>query len=126
MAQNAVIVPDKGIRSMKNATGTTIDKGHLVKLDSTEGQIVLAAAATDAFYGVAMADIPTGTWGDVQVSGVAEVYGTLTLAARITSDGSGHGADASAGNSVLGICTKAATTALGLVDLDALAARMPG
>jgi len=124
MAQNTVIVPDKGVRSCKNATGTTIDKGHIVKLDSTEGQIVLAAAATDALYGVAMADIPTGTWVDVQVQGVAEAYGTLAIGDRVTSDGSGHAAAATTKGVVLGVCLRAATTALALVDLDAHAGQI--
>jgi predicted RecA/RadA family phage recombinase len=59
------------IVSKKNATGSTIVKGAVVKLDTTSEQIVLPGASTDGCFGVAREDIPTGTWGNIQTGGLA-------------------------------------------------------
>ena len=109
MALNQERVIDPEIRGCYNATGGTIAKGTIVKLatssPSQAGQVILAAAATDTFYGVAMADIPDLTWGDVQIRGVALVKvgaAGLAAAAQVTSDASGLAVAASAGNTLLG------------------------
>lgn len=100
---------DPKYRGCYNATGGTILKGQIVKLVTPSPvhplQVALAAAATDAFYGVADADIPNLQFGDVQVSGVAIVLAGATIAAgvQITSDAAGKAAAAAGGNALLGI-----------------------
>jgi hypothetical protein len=99
---------DPVIRSAYNATGSTIVRGTIVKLALTPvypGQVVPAAAATDPMYGVAMADIPTLQWGDVQKGGVAIVLagGVVATGGNVTSDGAGKGVAAASGNAILGI-----------------------
>jgi len=71
---------DPEIRSKKNSTGSTISAGLVVILDSTEDLIKLPTATTDHLYGVAMNDIPTGEWGDVQIRGRAKVLSNGALA----------------------------------------------
>jgi len=129
MAQFATRVVEPRIRSKLNATGSTILKGIIVNQDTDADEVVVATGATDAYLGVAMADIPTGEWGDIQVGGVAAVRGgaAVTIGARVMADGDGEGIACTAGNSVLGIAlTTGADNALFEVDLDAQAARMPG
>lgn len=107
--QERVIAPE--IRGCYNGTGVAIAKGTIVKLKTSSpsqaGEVILAAAATDTFYGVAMADIPNLEWGDCQVRGVALVkVGAAGLAAgqlQVTSDGSGLAVAASSGNTLLGL-----------------------
>lgn len=100
---------DPKYRGCYNATGGTILKGQIVKLVTPSpvhpGQVALAAAATDALYGVADNDIPNLQFGDVQISGVAIVLAGATIAAgvQVTSDGNGKAAAAASGNSLLGV-----------------------
>lgn len=108
MALNQERVIDPKIRSAYNGTGSTIVKGQIVKLATTPtyaGQVTPAAAATDPMYGVAMADILTLQWGDVQVGGVAIVLagGTVAAGANVTSDAAGKGVAATSGNAILGL-----------------------
>jgi hypothetical protein len=102
---------DPKIRTGYNASGSVISKGYIVKVAGTtyQDQIALAAAATDALFGVAANDIATGGPGNVQVSGRALVYagGTVAVGARVTTDSAGKGVAASAGNSVLGVAMTA-------------------
>jgi hypothetical protein len=101
-------VIDPRIRACYNATGSTILKGSIMKLvaaATTPGQVQLAAAATDPFIGVAMADIPNLQFGDMQTDGVAVVLAGATVAvgANVTSDGSGKGTTAASGNAIIGV-----------------------
>lgn len=111
-------------RTVKNATGSALAKGKIVVISAAptdKGEVELADAATDVFYGVvANADIPDGSYGDVQVLGIAPVLagGTVAAGARVTADASGDGVAASTGNSVLGVAvTAGADTYLFEVDL---------
>jgi hypothetical protein len=102
--QERVIAPE--IRAGYNDSGSTIVKGKIVKLHSAgvPGTIRVGAAATDPLYGVAMADIPNGEYGDVQIGGVAIVLGGGVVAqgAQVTSDADGDGVAAASGNSTIG------------------------
>lgn len=104
--QERTIAPE--IRSAYNATGSTIVKGTIVKLETTTPtypfQVEPAAAATDKMVGVAMADIANLAWGDVQVAGTAVVLagGTVGEGLNVTSDGAGAGVLASSGNAIIG------------------------
>lgn len=120
--QPRVIEPK--FRSAYNGSGSTILKGTILKLKTTPitntGQVVAAAAATDALYAVAAADIPDGEWGDAQISGVALVLSSAALAAatQMTSDASGKAAVAASGNSLLGISLTAPTAADELFEVE--------
>lgn len=99
---------DPKILAIYNATGSTILKGSIVKPvtpTSIPGQMQLATAATDSFFGVAMQDILNLQYGDCQYAGVAIVLAGATVAAgvNITSDGQGRGVLAASGNAVAGI-----------------------
>lgn len=100
---------DPKILSAYNATGSTIVKGTIVKLvtpaGTYPGQVTPAAAATDPFIGVAMADITNLAWGDVQTAGVAIVLagGTVATGLNVTSDAAGKGVAASSGNATVGL-----------------------
>lgn len=113
MALNQERVVDPEIRSCLNQTGGTIAKGTIVKYHTTGdvGRIVKAAAATDPLLGVAMADIPDGAYGDVQVGGIGICLGGGVVAqgAQVTSDANGKGAAAAGGNSMLGLALTPAT-----------------
>lgn len=77
---------------------------YIVKLD-TSGNVVLAAAATDALLGVIREVGNTGEPITVQYGGIAKVFcgATITAGARVTTDGSGKLAAATSGNTVLGV-----------------------
>lgn len=99
---------DPKILGCYNATGSTILRGTIVKLvaaASVPQQVQPAAAATDPFFGVAMADVPNLTFGDIQTDGVAIVLagGVVAVGANVTSDGSGKGVAASSGNAIVGL-----------------------
>lgn len=54
------------VLSAKNNTGSTIAAGTLVKLHSTEGEMVLpAGSSADARLFIVLADIPTGEYGSI-------------------------------------------------------------
>jgi len=61
--------------------GGDIIKDTFVKLDSTEGRVVQATAATESIIGVALNAAASGEPVQVQISGIASVItnGTLTL-----------------------------------------------
>jgi hypothetical protein len=116
-------VIDPKFRAVYNGTGSTISKGTIIKLKTSpaySGEIVKAAAATDALYGVAAADILTGEWGDAQIGGVALVLSSAALnaATQMTSDASGKAAAAASGNSLLGISVTAAGAADELFEVE--------
>ena len=106
-------IPD----TMHGAFGTEISyeaasdvlAGQVVKVSS--GKIAPATAATDAFIGVALYDIPTGTVGAVRVCGVVRCAnatdGTaINAGALVTASTLGGVAAASTGK-VLGVALEA-------------------
>jgi len=81
MTQPASIVPTGAVRACYNNTGLTLAAGAAVMLDSGGAKYVkLPTGYTVALFGVVKAAIPTGEWGDVQVSGVALVLASAALA----------------------------------------------
>src|SRR6187200_3786348 len=74
MAEPRVIVDPQDIRSGKNGTGTAIGAYLFVKSSTTvDDGIVLPGAVTDDVLGVTMRAVPDGTYGDVQIRGLAKV-----------------------------------------------------
>lgn len=83
---------------------------RIVKFGTADGQVVQAAAATDAGFGVAdLAQTTTGGRVDVHVAGIADVDfgGTVTRGGLVTADASGKAVAAAPGagvnNRVIGI-----------------------
>lgn len=83
-----------------------VDQYRFVKFGSADGEVVKAAAATDATIGVCVQPGTTasGARADVALTGIAEVYagGSITRGALVTSDANGAAiaAAASAGSNV--------------------------
>ena len=73
--------------------GAAIARRRIIKFDAIDGQVLQAAAATDASFGVSdmSADFVAGDRVDIRLTGVAEVDvgGAITRGALITSDASG-------------------------------------
>jgi hypothetical protein len=73
--------------------GAAITRRRIIKFDNVDGQVLQAAAATDASFGVSdmSADCVTGDRVEVRLTNVAEidVGGAITRGAPITSDASG-------------------------------------
>ena len=86
-----------------------ITAGMIVKVSS--GKIAPATAATDAFIGVALYDIPTVTIGAVRVCGVAKVANndasTGINAGALVTAGSASGVAAASTGKVIGIALEA-------------------
>lgn len=60
------------IMGKKNTDVAVISKGMAVKLDTAaDDGVKKCTATTDHAIGVAMADIAIGSWGDIQVRGLA-------------------------------------------------------
>lgn len=53
--------------------GGTITKGDIVKMDTTAGQVIRCAAATDVFVGVAQDSVSSGQDIEVQITGTAKI-----------------------------------------------------
>jgi hypothetical protein len=102
-------VIDSEIRSVKNTSGASLPEGKIIIVNAAptvEDEVMVASAATDAFYGVVKdAAIADGEWGVAQIRGRAKVLagGAVAVGARVTSDANGDGVTAVAGNGVLGI-----------------------
>src|SRR5690349_18970443 len=103
-----------------NNTGSTILKGTIVNKGTTTDYIVVASAATQAFLGVADADIPTGSWGTVITGGRALVRfnAAQTVGARLTSNGTGLAVAAASGNAVLGIANEVGASGGTLAEVE--------
>lgn len=118
MPERTRIIGDKDIRSgVVAAGGTAIATKRIVIRSGTThpNEVALATTATDAYLGVTTQAIsPTATqeaYGNVQTRGkaIVESGGTVSVGDRVTSDGSGRGIQASAGNAVFGIANTATT-----------------
>lgn len=97
--------------------GGTIPRGALVKLHSTEGQVVVTTAITDAVAGVAINAASSGEVVEIQRSGVAIVLAgeAIALGAQIMPIGTGGGKAATASGATAVSCGLAETQ----VDADA-------
>jgi len=71
--QPRAIVPENGVRTGRNRSGSAIATRTLVKLAGADGVdcVETFAAAADHLYGVAMQGIADGANGDVQIRGKA-------------------------------------------------------
>jgi hypothetical protein len=87
--------------------GATIPPYRIIKFGTTDGNITVAAAATDFLIGVSnnLGALTAGRRADCVVLGVAEIEfgGTITRGALLTSDSSGRAVVAVAGNRIIGI-----------------------
>ncbi len=85
-----------GVSPLPFKAGGTIIQNTFVKLDSTEGQVVQATAATDTVLGVALNSASSGDTVQVQWAGVAVLVsnGTMTLGAQVECAADGEATDA--------------------------------
>lgn len=128
MSEPTAIVPESGVRSCLNATGSDIAAGLVVALDSTKRQITLPAAETDVCYGVTMAAIPDGSYGDIQVEGVAICQAAGALATpgvelKPATDGQVDAHDAT--NTKIGLLLTTAGGAADLVEVELYKRKTP-
>jgi len=125
MPQTSVIVPDKGIRAVRNSTGADLAAGVFVQLvpAGTEDpyQVRLPSAGGGKTLGVTMNIIKNGQIGDVQVEGRTRVLagaGGIAAGADVASTTAGAAVTAATGNYVGGVCVRAAAAGdLGEVEL---------
>ena len=78
--------------------GAAITKRRLVKFGSADGEVLHAAAVSDAICGIAAElDVTAGRRVDVHVTGIAEAEygGTITRGDAVTADASGRAVAAS-------------------------------
>jgi predicted RecA/RadA family phage recombinase len=68
--------------------GAAITAGMVVKLDTTEGQVVKCTAITDKVFGVALNTVASGELVEVQRRGVAKVIcgAAIALGAEVMPD----------------------------------------
>lgn len=78
--------------------GGTIPYGALLKLDTTEGQVIVTTAITDLVVGVSMGVYSSGERCEMQTGGVAPVLvgEAIALGAEVMPIGTGGGKGASA------------------------------
>jgi hypothetical protein len=110
-------------RSFKAGANLSAKQYYFVKLDSTQNQMVLAAAATDKILGV-LQDAPTsGDYGRVtllngQGTTLVTAAAAISLGAFVTSDSAGKAvATTTAGNLVCGVALEAATADGNLIEI---------
>jgi len=93
--------------------GGVIIKDTFVKLDTTEGRVVQAGAATESIIGVALnAAAAAGDPVQVQIGGIASVItnGTMTLGAEVEVAADGEATDAGGATAYsVGVALQAAT-----------------
>lgn len=92
---------------VKNSVaGAAFEAYRILKFGATEGQVIRAAAGTDALIGVST-DIPADALerADVVLSDLAPVLygGTVTQGSFLTSDATGRAIVASPGDRTIGI-----------------------
>jgi hypothetical protein len=73
--------------------GGTIPYGALVKLDTTEGQVIVTTGITDVPIGVSMGTYASGDRCEIQTGGVAPVLiaAAVSLGAQVMPDSGGGG-----------------------------------
>lgn len=123
MAEPTAIVPDKGIRGCLNAGGSTIGFGIGVVLAAAGERLqVTASTAGAAVYGIVAETqgIAAGTWGDVQVEGIARGVAGAAVAkgAAVAANASGQFITATAGAIVVGHAVTAAGAAAAVFEIE--------
>jgi hypothetical protein len=98
---------------ISRTAGGAIPAYSMVKLDSTEGQVVVTAATTDIAIGVALNTAASGEEVQVQTAGVAPVLvsAAIALAAEVMPNSSGNVTTATGAVRVCGIAESATDTA---------------
>lgn len=88
----------------QNAGADLTGKLHYIAIIDTDGDIILATAATQALLGVIREENVADKPVTVQFGGVGKVIcgGTIVAGNPVTADGNGKGVAASAGNQVIG------------------------
>lgn len=88
----------------QNAGADLTGKLHYIAKVDTDGDIVLAAAATEAILGVIREENVENKPVTVQFGGIGKVIcgASVTAGQNLTSDGNGKATPASAGNQILG------------------------
>lgn len=73
--------------------GGSITAGHLVKLDTTEGQVIKTTAITDVAIGVSLDTVASGDMVRIQTGGVCKVLiaAAVALGAQVMPDGGTNG-----------------------------------
>jgi hypothetical protein len=93
--------------------GGAITANRLVKQDTTEGQVVVTTAITDAPIAVSLSTLASGDIGDFQTTGVAriEAASAISLNDQVMPDSGGGGKIATAAGATaetIGIALQAA------------------
>lgn len=80
-----------GVPYWRAKAGGTITKGRLLKLDTTEGQVIHTTAITDLVIGVAVESAASGDEVAIQTYGVAQVAvaAAVTLGDQVMPGASG-------------------------------------
>lgn len=121
----APIATPEGIRAGLNAGAATLGRAVAVRR-GVDGQVSLPTLVDDPLWGVTMAPIPTGWYGDVQTRGVAVITagvggfqeGQRLMAEPNTGKAIPFAAPANANASLLGIAlTTTPADGLGEVEL---------
>jgi len=132
MPETSVIVPDKGIRAVKNLSGADIARAVFVSLvaagQEDPYQVALPAAGAK-ILGCTMNGIKNGQIGDVQVEGRTRVLagaGGIAAGQEVAATTAGAAVAAVAGNVIAGVCVRAAAAGqIGEVELGtAIAGRV--
>jgi hypothetical protein len=114
MTELTRVIPEDAIRMVYNETGGTLSQGTLVKLKASPTyyrEIQAATGNTDAVYGVLMRDLATGSRGDCQIKGIAQVLagGTIAVGARVMPTTGAKSLTGTSGNSNVGVAVTAGT-----------------
>jgi hypothetical protein len=97
-----------------NAGSTAIVVGTILKRGTGEQEVDIATAASDAFAGIAIEDMPVGIGRSVQVDGVAVVRtgAAVAIGDKLTSDSTGRAVPVSStSQNIIGVAVTAATAA---------------
>lgn len=128
MAEPRRIVPESGVRSGKNETGSDLEEGVVVALGTSQSLITLPASQTDICYGVTMAAIPNGEWGDVQVEGIAlcQASGALaTPGVELEPETDGEVSEHGGSNTKIGLLLSTAGATGDLVEVELYKRKTP-
>ena len=107
--------------------GEAIAANHLVKLDSTEGQVVNCSAITDVPVGVAIQTVASGESVSIQMFGIAKLVaaGSVSLGAQLMPYTSPTGTVATASGATAVSCAVALQDAADTATFTALLAPVP-
>ena len=97
-----------------NAGSAAIVVGTILKRTTGEQEVDVATAASDAFAGIAIEDMPVGIGRSVQVDGVAIVRtgAAIAIGDKLTTDSTGRAVPVSSSSqNIIGVAVTAATAA---------------